>query len=140
MPLAAMSRWNVPKLVLSFGAATLIVLLPAVPGPGAAGTAAAQASTGNTGTISGLVRDAESHEPLIGVDLVLVGVGAKTATDIDGRFAFGDLAAGKYELRLTYLGYNTKFLTGLEVSAGRPLGLTVDLESFKAFATDDMVV
>lgn len=135
MPLSPMLRSQPLKLILACGAA----ILGAAIMPGPRGNAVAQTATGS-GAIAGLVRDAESHEPLIGVDLVLVGVGAKAATDLDGRFAFTDLAPGSYELRLTYLGYNTKFLTGLEVAAGRTLAVTIALESFKAFATDDMVV
>ncbi|MBU2501346.1 outer membrane beta-barrel protein [bacterium] len=109
-----------------------LVMALALGGPGFAAAA--------TGTIAGLVRDADSHEELIGVDLVLVGAGVKGATDIEGRFEFTDLPVGGYELRLTYLGYNTKFLTGLTVESGRTLELTIDLESFKAFETDDVVV
>jgi len=98
------------------------------------------AARAQSGSLSGLVRDRESHEGLIGVDVVLVGTGRKTMTDLDGRFALDDLESGDYELRLTYMGYNTKFLTGIVVEAGHLRDLTIDLESFRAHQTDDMVI
>jgi len=90
--------------------------------------------------LKGLVRDRDSKDPLIGADVVLVGAGLKTATDIKGRFEFPDLPPGDYEMRLTYLGYNTRFLTGVKVAAGQATDLVIDLESFRAYETDDMVI
>lgn len=90
--------------------------------------------------LKGLVRDRDSKDPLIGADVALVGAGLKTATDIKGRFEFPDLPPGDYELRLTYLGYNTRFLTGVRVAAGLAADLVIDLESFRAYETDDMVI
>ncbi|MBK8168044.1 MAG: outer membrane beta-barrel protein [bacterium] len=90
--------------------------------------------------LKGLVRDRDSKAELIGADVVLVGTGHKTSTDIKGRFEFPDLAPGTYELRATYLGYNTRFLGNIRVVPGPPLELAVELESFKAYETDEMVV
>ncbi|PJA73952.1 hypothetical protein CO151_11255 [bacterium CG_4_9_14_3_um_filter_65_15] len=93
-----------------------------------------------TGSLSVRVRDTDSHEPLIGVDIALVGADRKGATDLDGVLTFTDLRPGKFKLRLSYLGYNTKFMTGLEVAGGETTRLQIDLESFQAYATDDLVV
>lgn len=90
--------------------------------------------------LKGLVRDRDSKSELIGADVVLVGTGLKTSTDINGRFEFPGLAPGTYELRATYLGYNTRFLGNIRVVPGPPLELAVELESFKAYETDEMVV
>jgi len=90
--------------------------------------------------LKGQVRDRDSKSELIGADVVLVGAGLRTATDIKGRFEFPGLAPGTYELRASYLGYNTRFLTNIRVTPGEPLELVVDLESFRAYETDEMVV
>jgi TonB-dependent receptor len=92
------------------------------------------------GTIRGTVTDKESGEELIGVDLVLVGTGQAAMSDIDGKFVFADLAAGTYELRLTYLGYNTKFLAGLDLAAGHTLDLDIKMESFRAHQAEGMTI
>ena len=90
--------------------------------------------------LKGLVRDGDSKAELIGADVVLVGTGLRAATDIKGRFEFPDLAPGSYEMRLSYLGYNTRFLTGIRVVPGTPTDLVIDLESFRAYETDEMVI
>ena len=92
------------------------------------------------GTLRGQVVDAESGEALIGVDLALVGANEKGMTDIDGNFEIPDLRPARYDLRVTYLGYNTKFVGGIEVAAGRATQVRVALESFRAHETDDMVI
>ncbi len=92
------------------------------------------------GTIRGLIRDQESNEEIIGVDLVLVGTGLKVMSDVDGRFEFKNLAPGSYELRLTYLGYNTKFLSGLELTSRHTLDLDIHLESFRAHQAEGMTI
>ena len=92
------------------------------------------------GGLRGTVADAESGQGLIGVDLVLVGTDHRTATDLDGNWALEGVPAGLYELRVTYMGYNTRFLTGIEVPASGAVELPVTLESFKAYRTDELVV
>jgi outer membrane receptor protein involved in Fe transport len=97
------------------------------------------AAGARAGSLSGSVTDAQSGEGLIGVDLVLVGTDHRTMTDLDGDFLFADVPDGVYDLRVTYLGYNTRFLSGVSVS-GTVASLQVTLESFKAYQGDDMVV
>ena len=97
-------------------------------------------SAANAGELRGSVKDAESGQGLIGVDLVLVGTDHKTATDLDGNWSLEGVAAGLYELRVTYMGYNTRFLTGIEVPQAGVVELPVTLESFKAYQTDELVV
>lgn len=92
------------------------------------------------GSLSVAVTDADSGEPLIGVDAVLVGLGRKGTTDLEGKVSFTGLAAGSYRLRLTYLGYNTRLLPDIPVPADGDKHIEVALESFQAYAADDMVV
>lgn len=100
----------------------------------------AMASPAAAGTLRGLVKDKDSGDELIGVDLVLVGHNIKAATDIDGRFEITGLAAGAYELRLTYLGYNARFLSDLQVRADGVLDLEIIMESFQAHAGGEVMV
>ncbi len=92
------------------------------------------------GGLQGSVKDSESGQGLIGVDVVLVGTDHRTATDLDGNWILEDVPAGTYELRATYIGYNTRFLTGIEVPAAGLAEVAVTLESFKAYQTDGMTV
>lgn len=97
-------------------------------------------SVARAGDLRGSVKDSESGQGLIGVDLVLVGTEHKTATDLEGNWELAGVPSGLYELRVTYMGYNTRFLTGIEVPAAGVAELPVTLESFKAYQTDELVV
>ena len=98
------------------------------------------AGQAGAGTLKGIVKDKDSGDELIGVDIVLVGHNLKTSTDIEGRFEITDLPAGTYEMRLTYLGYNARFLSDLKVRASGAVDIEVIMESFQAHAGGEMVV
>src|SRR5690606_15225919 len=57
-------------------------------------------------SVSGLVVD-EENEPLIGVNVLVVGSNQGTATDIDGRFTLQDVE-GNATLTFSYIGYQTQ--------------------------------
>lgn len=57
-------------------------------------------------TVSGLVKDDITNEPLIGVNIVYAP-GKGTVTDIQGRYELS-LPAGSYEISFSYVGYITK--------------------------------
>lgn len=58
-------------------------------------------------TVSGLVRDAETREPLVGATVHVPGTTIGTATDVDGRYGI-TLPAGAEQLRFNYIGYKTQ--------------------------------
>lgn len=70
------------------------------------------------GTINGKVVDAATNVPLLGVT-VAVGAGAiTTTTGSDGRFSSSGIAAGGYSVSFTRLGYTTKSVAAVLVTAG----------------------
>ncbi len=93
------------------------------------------------GGMTGLVVDTETGDELIGVDVVLIGTGLRTSTDIEGQFVFEDLEPGTYELRITYLGYNARVIGDItiEAAADEPF-VRAQLESFKAHDGGELVV
>jgi TonB-dependent receptor len=58
-------------------------------------------------TVEGVITDAVSKEPLYGANVILVGTGLGSATDMDGNFKITNVAAGTYTLRVSYIGYKT---------------------------------
>jgi len=60
------------------------------------------------GTISGFVYDESSRESLIGANVYLFGTDTGTATDGNGYFVLNDIQSGDYDLRISYLGFETK--------------------------------
>lgn len=58
-------------------------------------------------TISGTVKDAETQEPLIGANVLVVGTSKGTTTDINGAFQL-DVPEGTTTLEVSYTGYTTQ--------------------------------
>ena len=61
--------------------------------------------SGTTGKLSGTVTDGQSGEPLVGVNLVIVGTTLGAATDADGYYAILNVPVGIHTVRLSYIGY-----------------------------------
>ena len=82
-----------------------------------------------TQTIRGIVTDQESKMPIIGAAVVVVDsdplVG--TTTDLDGKFSLPKVKVGRIDLKVTYLGYAPKTLSGIELFSGKELVLNVEM-------------
>ncbi len=61
----------------------------------------------NKGLIAGNVVDALTLEPLIGANIIVVGSTRGAASDIEGNFSLSYLPAGKYHVRVTYVGFKS---------------------------------
>lgn len=79
------------------------------------------------GKIAGLVIDAETNEPLIGANVVVVGTSFGATTDIEGRFVILSVQPGSYDLRATYVGYQGQTITELRVNADLTTGADFQL-------------
>lgn len=92
-----------------------------------------------SGVISGQVIDADSRQPLPFATVVLgsdASVG--TTTDIDGYFIIAGVPAGRQQLIISYVGYESTTLDNLFVQGGKELVLQITLQ--EAFTTMDEVV
>jgi outer membrane receptor for ferrienterochelin and colicin len=81
------------------------------------------------GEISGQVIDGTSHQPLLGVNVVVVEkptIGG--TTDENGNFFINNLEVGEYSLRTTLVGYTTSVTTDVVVSTGRSTKVKVKLD------------
>ena len=59
--------------------------------------------------VSGVVRDAETGEPLVGATIIEVGTSNGTVTDVDGNFSL-KLTKQATQVRFSYLGYTDQTL------------------------------
>ncbi|MBD3222955.1 TonB-dependent receptor plug domain-containing protein [bacterium] len=100
----------------------------------------ALAATATAGTLQGRIVDKDSGEELIAADVLLIGTGLATQTDLEGYYSFADLAAGQYNVRVSYLGYNTRVVPEVEVPASGTRTLDIQLESFRADEIDDVMI
>ena len=79
------------------------------------------------GKVTGVVADSSSGEPLPGVNVVVVEEQVGASTNQQGQFTILNVQPGTYTVRLSFVGYQTKIIQGVEVNAG----LTTSLEEVK---------
>ncbi len=70
---------------------------------------------GETGRITGRVVDAETGEPLIGVNIIIEGTDLGAATDETGSYLIFNIPPGTYTVVASYIGYQTVRKTGVLV-------------------------
>lgn len=81
----------------------------------------------SVGKISGRVVDAETGDPIPGVNILVVGTITGATTNIDGEFFILNLPVGTYDLRVTCLGYETQNVTGIPLGADETYELDLHL-------------
>ena len=58
-----------------------------------------------TGKISGIVKDADTNEPLIAANVIVQGTAFGAATDLDGSYYIINIKPGTYTLVVDMIGY-----------------------------------
>lgn len=81
---------------------------------------------GSTGKIGGKIVDAKTKEPLIGVNVVIVGGKQGAATDTDGQYSILNVSPGPYTIKASALGYHPA--TVQEVKVFVDLTTRIDFE------------
>jgi len=84
---------------------------------------------GQTGTIEGYVTDKASSESLIGTTVMIEGTTIGVTSDMDGKFSIKNIKPGVYNLKVSYISYNTGIIEKVRVEAGKSTALKVELES-----------
>jgi len=72
---------------------------------------------GTQGKIRGKVVDGQTGEPLIGAAVVVVGTPLGSTTDISGEFSILRLDAGTYQVKASYIGYQSVSISNIRVNA-----------------------
>jgi hypothetical protein len=81
-----------------------------------------------TGKIAGTVTDKKTNETLIAAAVKIVGANKAVGTDTEGKYIIGGLAAGRYVVEVSYVGYTAKKIENVEVRADQTTTLNVILE------------
>ncbi len=95
----------------------------------AGSSALAQKQTNTlTQNVRGIVKDAESKQPLVGVVVVsLNNTELNALTDDNGYFLIKGVPIGRQSFRFTYMGYESQTIPEVLVTSGKTLELNVDL-------------
>ncbi|NWF89997.1 MAG: TonB-dependent receptor [Ignavibacteriaceae bacterium] len=75
------------------------------------------AFAGTVGKIKGKVTDLTSNEPLIGANVLVLGTSFGSATDVNGNYTITNLEAGTYQVRASFVGYQTVTYSNIRVNA-----------------------
>lgn len=74
---------------------------------------------GTTGKIVGRVTDAETKEPLIGLNVIIENTSLGAACDIDGYYYILNVPPGTYSIKFMMIGYRETIVTNVQVSSDR---------------------
>ncbi len=84
---------------------------------------------GTVGKISGRVMDAETGEPLSGVDVFISSLEIGGAADVDGDYFILNVPPGTYDVEASMIGYRPAVKTEVHVFADRTIYLNFELQS-----------
>src|SRR5262245_41810888 len=82
--------------------------------------------SGTTGKITGTVKDSQTGEPLVGVNVIIEGKSLGASTGVDGSYLILNVPPGKYSLIASAIGFIKKTITDVTVSVD--LTTTIDFE------------
>jgi len=80
------------------------------------------------GKLVGKIIDKTGKEPLIGVNVVILGISQGAATDIEGDYVILNIPPGTYDIKATMVGFKTVTKTGVVISINHTTTLDFDLE------------
>ncbi len=83
----------------------------------------------HTQTIKGTVLDKDAQIPLIGANVIIGSVQPLmgTTTDADGYFRIDDVPIGRHQIEISYLGYETQYVSQILLTSGKELVLNLEL-------------
>jgi len=94
---------------------------------------------GQTGKISGTIRDAENDEPLIGVNIIVDQLGVGATTDLDGQYYILNLPPGTYTIRFMMIGYAPIISEGVGVAMDQTTMINHEM-TYKVLGVDEIRV
>ena len=97
-------------------------------------------SFSQTGTIKGVVKDSKSEETLVGTTVLIQGTTQGTITNFDGEYVISNLAAGTYNLVVSFISYESQIIKATVTSDGETVvnvalaPATLDIDEVKVVA------
>ncbi|MDZ7371020.1 MAG: carboxypeptidase-like regulatory domain-containing protein, partial [candidate division KSB1 bacterium] len=81
--------------------------------------AAIPSAWAQSGKISGTVVDAQTGEPLPGANVTIVGTTMGAAASLEGDFYILNVPPGVYDVRASFMGYDTELRKQVQVNVNR---------------------
>ena len=83
---------------------------------------------GTTGKIAGVIRDAETREPLPGANVTIEGTNMGDASDVNGAFSIIGVPPGEYTLVISMMGYSRTRFENVRVNIDMTTPVNVDMQ------------
>ncbi len=80
------------------------------------------------GRINGRVTDADTGEPLPGVNIIVKGTYLGAATDLEGNFIIAGVKSGSYDLQASFVGYKVSVHTDIRLRGDETKDVNFTLE------------
>ena len=94
---------------------------------------------GVTGKLVGKVTDTNTGEPLIGANILVQGTDLGAATDKDGQFIIINIPPGVYNVKVSYISYETVLIENVKIIVDQTTQLLVEL-SVKSVEVGEVVI
>ncbi len=92
------------------------------------------------GTFTGSVVDQNSGEALIGANILILETKRGAMSDIEGKFRVQKIPAGMYDVRVSFIGYETKLISGVEMRNNEVTSLAVSLSEDQGIIQREVVI
>ena len=94
---------------------------------------------GTTGKVAGIVRDKNTNELLIGVNIIIIGTMMGAASDIDGNYYILNIPPGVYELKASLMGFASTTVQNVRISVDQTTKINFELGE-EAVELGDVIV
>lgn len=92
------------------------------------------------GKIAGTIEDAQTGETLIGANVVIEGTTQGASTNADGEYFILQVEPGTYNIKVSYVGYQTKVFQDVTVNSGQTTDLNAELQPQSYESEGEVVV
>ncbi|MBU0560773.1 MAG: TonB-dependent receptor [Bacteroidetes bacterium] len=93
-----------------------------------------------TGKISGIIKDTETGEALIGVNVYIQNQNIGTSSDFDGYFSILNIHPGTYQIVVSMVGYRKIIFNNVNVTSGKTTSLNFNMEPASLELAGEVVV
>lgn len=83
---------------------------------------------GTTGKLSGVIKDAQTGEPLLGANIIIEGTSLGDAANEKGEFVILNIPPGQYNVRVSFIGYETVIIQNVVIIVDQTTILSIDLK------------
>lgn len=97
-------------------------------------------SFSQTGKVTGKIIDAKTGETLPGATAVIEGTTKGASADFDGNFSLNNVPVGKVNLIISYISYDSKKFTDVEIKANDVTNINVQLEPSSSTTFSEVVI